>query len=397
MDEIARWRAETGEPVLVMIDGRPDPLGPPAGMWYGVETRYCGRSDRNAADDAIVESLDDGGELHGVRSEVVVATSDRDLVARVTDRGAQVEGAGSFRRRLADIAARRADRTVLDALGIDESSMIGRGGEARVFALASDRVVRLPHPGVSDEALDRRRTFLDVLTAGSAPFALPQVLEHRVVDGRTVVIERRLPGDPAHAVLNRRGTDRPTLIRSYLDAAAAIATLPDPGAGAGAGFGERLRTATGPSSSFGAWAQARLAASRAAAPPKFASIDPVPLTADLMAALPTPEPSRPVLVHLDACLSNMLATSSEITAVLDFGPTTIGGPPDLDPLAAIAYLAPEITPGATPDDRAVAMVWATERGLFDAIEPAERWLAAYWAWADDDERLHAWCRRILVV
>ena len=104
MDEIVRWRAETGEPVMVIIDGRPHPLGPPPGTWYGVDTRYTGRSDRNAADDAIVALLDVGGELHHARADVVVATSDRDLVGRVGALGCAVEGAGAFRRRLADVS-----------------------------------------------------------------------------------------------------------------------------------------------------------------------------------------------------------------------------------------------------------------------------------------------------
>ena len=393
MDEIIRWRAATGEPVLVMIDGRPHPMGPPEGTWYGIDTRYTGRSDRDAADDAIVDLLHHDSELAALRADVIVATSDRDLVGRVTALGATTEGAGAFRRRLANIAERRADQVVLAAFGIDESALIGRGGEARVFALDDERVVRLPHPGVSDEALDGRRAFLDGLAPSVVSFDLPRVLEHRVVAGRTVVIERRLSGEPAHAVLNRRGADRSTLIRSCLDAAAAIAAVPDPGAGTG--FGERLRSAAGPTTSFGGWAHARVTRSLASAGPTFGGIDATALTDGLLAALADPEPSRPVLVHLDTCLSNMLAIGSEVTAVLDFGPTVIGGPPDLDPLAAIAYLAPEITPGATADDRAVAMTWAAELGLAHAVEPAERWLAAYWAWADDDERLHAWCRRIL--
>lgn len=74
---------------------------------------------------------------------------------------------------------------------------------------------------------------------------------------------------------------------------------------------------------------------------------------------------------------------------------TIGGPTGLDPLTAIAYLAPEITPTATAADRAEARRWAVQRGLEGALGPAERWIAAYWTGAPDDQTLARWCRRIL--
>ena len=53
------------------------------------------RSGRNAADDDIVALLQDRG-ADGVR----VVTSDAELARRVRALGADVEGAGGFRRRL---------------------------------------------------------------------------------------------------------------------------------------------------------------------------------------------------------------------------------------------------------------------------------------------------------
>ncbi len=92
----------------------------------------------------------------------------------------------------------------------------------------------------------------------------------------------------------------------------------------------------------------------------------------------------------------MLAVGDRISALLDFGPMTIGGPPDLDALVAVAYLAPEITPTARAEDRRAARAWAEEAGLAGALAPAERWIAAYWAGAPDDQRLRRWCERILL-
>lgn len=279
---------------------------------------------------------------------------------------------------------------ILAHLSVDRRALLGEGGEARVFALDAERVLRVPHGRVPDDVLDARRDLLAAV-AGRAVVALPEVLEHRSVGGHTVVIERRLPGSSAVEVLGQAGTDRASLVRHHLEVAASIADLPCPTDRFGGIWGGRT------ADSFEQWATDRLSSSLARAGSRWAHLDPAALTEDLLAALPQPEPaSPPVLVHLDAHLGNMLAEGDRITALLDFGPTIIGGLRHLDPLAAIAYLAPEITPPATPADVAVARAWADEHGLTHAIEPVERWLAAYWTFARDDIVLQGWCARVLL-
>ena len=83
------FAAETGEPVIAVLDGG-DP--PPA---EHAEVVVASRRGRNAADDEIVALLQDRG-ADGVR----VVTSDAELARRVRALGADVEGAGGFRRRL---------------------------------------------------------------------------------------------------------------------------------------------------------------------------------------------------------------------------------------------------------------------------------------------------------
>ena len=73
-----------------------------------------------------------------------------------------------------------------------------------------------------------------------------------------------------------------------------------------------------------------------------------------------------------------------------------GGPPDLDPLVAVAYLDPDITPTAQEGDRTVAREWLRDAGLADAFAPARRWIAGYWTGAVDDLRLRRWCARVLL-
>lgn len=282
------------------------------------------------------------------------------------------------------------ERAVRDHFGLHADALIGEGSEARVFALEPDLVVRLPNPGSSARALQARRQLLATI-AGCGVVPLPEVVEHRVIGGRLVVVERRLPGRSALDVLAEPGTDRAVLVVHHLDVAASIAALPCPTDR----FGELWGDGADRADSFETWATGRLDTCLRRAASRWAHLAAQELTEDLLAVLPDPEPTTPHLVHLDAYLGNMLAQGSRITGLLDFGPATLGGPPHLDPLAAIAYLAPEITPTATAQDRVVARDWAEERGLAQAIGPAERWLAAYWTSAVDDGTLQAWCARIL--
>jgi uncharacterized protein YaiI (UPF0178 family) len=77
------------EPVIVVLDaGEP----PPAER---VEVIVASRRGRDAADDEIVALLQERGA-----EGVTVVTSDAELARRVRALGAEVEGAGRFRRRL---------------------------------------------------------------------------------------------------------------------------------------------------------------------------------------------------------------------------------------------------------------------------------------------------------
>src|SRR5690349_21645660 len=79
-----------GEPILLVLDGRP--LGDvPEGEHDGVEVRYATRRGPNAADDRIVELVG----AHGDPATLTIVTSDRTLRRRVEDLGAAAVGAGA--------------------------------------------------------------------------------------------------------------------------------------------------------------------------------------------------------------------------------------------------------------------------------------------------------------
>ena len=81
--------------VLVVFDGRPQAhLEELAGG--NLSVAFARRSGRDAADDRIVELVD---ERYADEPAITVVTSDRGLVGRLPP-GVEVEGAGAFRRRL---------------------------------------------------------------------------------------------------------------------------------------------------------------------------------------------------------------------------------------------------------------------------------------------------------
>jgi predicted RNA-binding protein with PIN domain len=93
VEALERFAAATGEPVTVVFDSRPFEL-----EGEGVEIRFATRRGPNAADDDIAALAKEAAEP----AELRVVTSDADLSRRVEAAGAQVVGAGSFRRLLAE-------------------------------------------------------------------------------------------------------------------------------------------------------------------------------------------------------------------------------------------------------------------------------------------------------
>lgn len=92
---VATWCRDHDEPVVLVFDGRPEPaLQLVAGGNLAVE--FARRSGRDAADDRIVELVED---RFGHHPELTVVTSDRGLRDRLPP-GVVVEGAGRFRSRI---------------------------------------------------------------------------------------------------------------------------------------------------------------------------------------------------------------------------------------------------------------------------------------------------------
>lgn len=92
LDDLRAFAAD-GEDVTAVLDAGPAEL---AGREGTLEVAIAPRRGRDAADDEIARRVAADPDPGSLR----VVTSDRVLAARVRGHGAQVEGAGAFRRRL---------------------------------------------------------------------------------------------------------------------------------------------------------------------------------------------------------------------------------------------------------------------------------------------------------
>jgi aminoglycoside phosphotransferase (APT) family kinase protein len=283
-------------------------------------------------------------------------------------------------------------KAVLEHLGVGAGDPLGHGGEAWVYALDDERVVRVVrvlHPGGTVDSVTRRKQLVDELARAPLAFALPDMLEVGEVDGRVFAIERRLRGRSLLDELRTAdGPARQTLIEAHLDAAAALGDLHlEPRQG----FGELVTDDAITTSTWRDYLEKRVAANLAASLPEFAAIDPIELAA------PLPDTTDASFVHLDAFTGNMLTDGTRITAVLDIGWSAIAGDRRLDPVSAAVYLAsPAITPVVRAGDIEVAMGWLRNARLDEYFEPMRRWLAGYWSFAFDDPNVLGFCRSVLL-
>jgi predicted RNA-binding protein with PIN domain len=92
VDLLERWVAEDGDDVTVVFERAPSP---PIRSTV-IEVAHAPRRKVNAGDDEIIRRL----AAEARPEQVWVVTSDRLLADRARARGAVVEGADSFRRRL---------------------------------------------------------------------------------------------------------------------------------------------------------------------------------------------------------------------------------------------------------------------------------------------------------
>ena len=282
---------------------------------------------------------------------------------------------------------------VLKHFGTDESKKLGAGGEATVYALDAERVLRLyNHPCADLDGLLARNRFLDSLNQhkGAFPYELPAVLDCGMAgidENRCYTIEKRIVGrSMMDELVDSVGSQRHDLIRSYMDAAEAVGMIQLESDF----YGELCRGDAIQVGSVREFMMRRVGESIDGS--AFPELSPDEIV-DGLGNLVAPDQTSG-LVHLDYFPGNVMAEDGRVTAVIDWGYSALWADVRLTPLVAAIYLYPRISPTATLADQAVGLEWLRERDLERFFEPMRRWVAAYWLFVQDDPSVVAWCEEI---
>lgn len=288
--------------------------------------------------------------------------------------------------------------TLLQRFGVTSAEQIGHGGDATVYALGADRVLRVLHS--TNSPIARIAAFCDELAGQDAGFALPRVLEHGEIDGTAYSVDRLIPGRPLIDVLPElTGDRRQRAFDSYLDSADAIGRLrierPL--------YGEVLAD---PPLQRSSWTEFLLDRAEAALTisggrlasdvPRFGDV--IATVRGHIAALPAHVERR--LVHGDYFPGNVIIGDDlKVSGVIDFGTLTVMGDPAMDVASAIVFV--EV---ARPAFDPVDVKYLTERavrargsGFVELLRTYREYYALRLApYAErDDSRLYAWCVRTL--
>jgi predicted RNA-binding protein with PIN domain len=99
VERLVKLVKASGDDITVVFDGRPL-LDLPEGEHDSIKVLYARRRGPNAADDRIVEEVQDEVHAHGDGHRLTVVTSDRLLADLVGQLGAHVMSAGALLERL---------------------------------------------------------------------------------------------------------------------------------------------------------------------------------------------------------------------------------------------------------------------------------------------------------
>ena len=283
---------------------------------------------------------------------------------------------------------------VLRRFGVGPNDKIGHGGDATVYALDSERVLRVLHALSSPIA--RIVSFYDELAGQNPGFALPRVFEYGEIEGIAYSIDRRIPGRPLIDMLPEiSGERRRKALDAYLDGAAAIGRL---------GFERPLygEILADPPLQRETWTAFLLDRADAALSLSGAYLgEDVPDLPDVIAAVKhriSALPARPErkLVHGDYFPGNvMLGDDLAISGVIDFGTLTVMGDPAMDVASAVVFIevarkAFDLEDVAYLTARAVH---ARGTGFADILRTYREYYALRLApyAKTGDPRLYAWC------
>jgi aminoglycoside phosphotransferase (APT) family kinase protein len=270
---------------------------------------------------------------------------------------------------------------------------LGHGGEATVYELTGDRVLRVFHTRNDVGHLDHIKAFYDRLHTFDLPYAVPQIFEYGIEDGTGFSIDRLIPGRAFHDVLPElSGRDRERALDSFTDAAGALAVVSMPDQP----YGEFLFDEALTHGTWSGFLLARLdenyGRGRADLIEAIPEVDKI--VDDLRDRLrKIPDPTR-VLVHGDYFPGNVLMDDTfNVTGVIDFGWLTAAGDAAMDLASAAIFLNVVRGHQAMDPERVEARLLSRHGdGLAQLLELYRGWYAVRFSpYKADDGSLFEWC------
>jgi putative membrane protein len=331
----------------------------------------------------------------------------RELALTQLDRARAARAAARERVPVAEVALRddqTGEAEVLAHFGIDESRLLGSGGEARVFAVDDQRVLRLYRrsPESPAHTTQQLRALYDCWSDAEIGIEVPRILDSGTIAGRYFTLDRRLSGRSfSEWLASASSEDRRLTLTSYLDATLALQHLPSPVPGFArlVGVGAPQQFSTLPELLTHQMSLS-LARSRDRLELDLPQVRQVwdDLQADLAQRV-----CRPALVHGDLCPPNVFVSrgargEAVVTGIGDFSPHTLSADPMLDVAGAVCFLELEPYPEAAADALWLGQLAVQRLGPDTArwLDVYRRFYGFYYSMTYDVEPLaYAWCLRQL--
>ncbi len=282
---------------------------------------------------------------------------------------------------------------ILDHFRTREADFLGAGGESRVYALDSERVLRVFSPGTNSEKVEQLKKFYDCLNPKELDFEIPRMSETGTIDDILYSVEPRIPGTNLTTVLaDLSGEERRLALKNYVKAAASVRQLSFDADY----YGEILvdRPIQSPSwSSF-----LNLRASHTLQHSERYLNDDVPNLASILKrwgeSLQELSLPRRDLVHGDFFPGNVMADDTGVvTGVIDFSPMTVVGDRRMDLAGVVIFL--EVTSAYRTEDTETVKKFVDEELGKDSKEFLDfyrLYYSLYFSGArEDDPNLYAWC------
>jgi aminoglycoside phosphotransferase (APT) family kinase protein len=278
---------------------------------------------------------------------------------------------------------------ILRQHALTAADRLGGGEEAEVYALDTERVLRIYKGQGTPEIARRRREFYAALDSTRVAFRVPVILAEHEQAGVYHSVEERIAGMSLIGALpTLTGAARRRALRNYAQASLALKKL----GYSQDGFGEVLAASPIRSRTWAEFILARVGKCLADHGRR------VGVTAEeaaralrrLESLLAQRRCTRPELVHGDYYPANVMVDGDgRVTGVIDFSPLTVIGDARMDGAGAVLYLMgmPEIT----REDRELVFDCVKEHGIDETVLDLYRIFFAFRFLEVERQELLDWC------